>query len=174
MRPLILDACVLINLAASRRLQTVVSAGGYRPIIARQAADEALGIENVDGTREAIDCEGLAIEGVAEIWGCVDEELITLIDLAQFLGEGEAASLALGLSRGVAVATDDRPARRAARRLDPPVELVSTSQLLRAWATTVTSAEVSEAIGLIESRASFRPPRVDPNSGWWDAARRRE
>jgi predicted nucleic acid-binding protein len=168
--PLVLDACVLINLWASRRMEQILAAAGQRPVLARQAADEALWIQDEVGHREAIPVDRLAADGVIEVWSPIDDELSVLIQLSVSLGDGEAASLAVAQGRRVAVATDDRPARAAARRLRPIVNLTSTSELLRGWSTERPRATVATVLQRIEVGASFVPPQRDPNAGWWETA----
>ena len=60
-------------------------------------------------------------------------EEISFIDLVANLDDGEAVTGALAFRRGWSVATDDRKARRVLGQLNPPVELVSTLELLKLW-----------------------------------------
>jgi hypothetical protein len=99
---------------------------------------------------------------------CLTEsEFAVMISLASDLGRGEAAAVALALERGHFLATDDPAVRRHMSRL--PQDVIGTSDLIRSWADTDAGsmAEVSQAIDLLQSRASFRPRASDPNSGWW-------
>jgi predicted nucleic acid-binding protein len=169
--PLVLDACVVLNLAASRRLDEILAAGDWQPVVTTQAADEAMWLENEDGDRETIDYNNLSAGANLEIWSPIDDEVLTLVELAAGLGDGEAASLAIGHGRSLPVATDDRAGRRAARALSPPVTLLSTSELLRTWSATVDAEVTAVALHRIEQGACFRPPRNDPNAPWWNAAR---
>lgn len=169
-RPAVLDACVVLNLWASRHFDDVLAASGIRPIVSGRAAREALWTLDDNGERERVPCAELAAAGRIEIWNAVDDELNRMLELATKLGDGEAESLAIAQSRDLPVATDDRPARTAARHLAPPVALMSTSELLRVWAGTQQPVVVAGALQRVESGATFRPPRVDPNEPWWSAA----
>jgi hypothetical protein len=167
------DACVAINLAATRRCTQILVAGGWHPILSAQAARESLWFLDEEGERQRIDLAGLEVAGKLEIWTPVDDELPTLLRLAATLGPGEAACLALGHSRGVPVATDDRAGVREAARLAPAVDVVSTSALVRSWAKA-TDARPNEVAGLVErveSGARFLPPPNDPHRAWWDGHR---
>jgi predicted nucleic acid-binding protein len=170
---IVLDACVVINLWASRRFDEVLAVSCFRAVIAVQAAAEAVWIEDEAGRREQIPIDDLAASGRIEIWTPIDDELEILLELAASLGDGEAGSLAVAHGRRLPVATDDRPARRAARGLSPQVTLRSTSQLMRAWATERSPTEVAEVLGRIEIGARFQPPPRDPNAPWWTTSRRR-
>jgi hypothetical protein len=152
-------------------MQEILTACGYYAIVTGQVASEALWILDENGERERIPIGELDINGTFEIWSPIDDELSTLIDLAATLGDGEAASLAIGQGRRVRVATDDRPARNAARGLSPPVALASTSELLRSWAEARGPDEVAGVLRRIEEGAQFVPPRQDPNAPWWFHAR---
>lgn len=149
----------------------ILDAAAFRPALARQAANEALWIEDGAGHREAIPVHDLHAADRLEVWALAADELDVLLELAVELGDGEAASLALGHARDVPVATDDRPARRAARRLSPSVALQSTSSLLRAWADGRPGDLVAAVLHRIETSARFVPPRQDPNAAWWATAR---
>lgn len=151
-------------------MEEILAAAGQRPVLARHAAEEALWIQDDTGNREAIPVARLAAAGKLEVWSPIDDELSVLIQLSVSLGDGEAASLAVAQGRGVAVATDDRPARAAARRLRPSVNLTSTSALLRGWSHECPPATVATALQRIEVGASFAPPLRDPNARWWEAA----
>jgi predicted nucleic acid-binding protein len=83
------------------------------------------------------------------------------------LGAGEAASLAIARSRGLPLATDDRPARAAAAE-DPSVLVISTAELMHRWVQERPPDEVRGALVAITGRAAFRPPSSDPLAEWWD------
>jgi predicted nucleic acid-binding protein len=169
---IVLDACVVINLWASRRFDEILATSGFRAVIAVQAAAEAVWIEDELGQRERIPTDDLAASGRVEIWTPIDDELEVLLELAASLGDGEAGSLAVAHGRRLPVATDDRPARRAARGLSPQVTLRSTSQLMRAWAVERAPTEVAQVLERIEIGAKFQPPQRDPDAPWWTTSRR--
>jgi predicted nucleic acid-binding protein len=111
---LILDACCVINLFASRRLAEILAVLG-RPIAvaAHVANEEALYIyggppDNVRHIKEQIELKPL-IEAnlltVASIAG--EQEQETLVSLATVMDDGEAMTAALAIRRGWSIATDD-------------------------------------------------------------------
>jgi predicted nucleic acid-binding protein len=97
----------------------------------------------------------------------VDDELPRFVAFARELGDGEAATLAVAESRGMAVATDDRKARRVVTTLNPQPAVTSTAAIVRAWALHRCDEEIRACIRLIERRASFVPSRTDPDHDWW-------
>lgn len=177
MDDLILDACVMINLAASGiPLRELAGRNHVAFTMVRLAAREALYVRAIDDTdrREEIDVMGRADRGDLRLVDLRPDELPTFVDLARQLDDGEAASLAVAIHRCLPLATDDRKARRVALAGTPPVELVTTAGLLRGWEADhdEPTARVSGALASIEVRASFVPGRNDPLREWWLRARR--
>jgi hypothetical protein len=77
------------------------------------------------------------------------------------LGAGEAASIAVSIRLGCALATDDVPARRAYERLGGNALLWSTDLLQHAVdATLLTLAEASSALAVLRARYRFHAPDV--------------
>lgn len=174
--PLLLDACVVINIAACgidpRELAEI---NGYAFVAVSTVALETLFLNagGQGGAREAINLEQWSVQGMVTLTQLSPIEIGYFIDLARELDDGEAATLAAAVCRGLPVATDDRKAIRVAGEQDPPVTVVSTSTLLRTWAreTNAPQRDVSEALTRIEVRASFLPNRSDPHHSWWTASR---
>jgi predicted nucleic acid-binding protein len=108
----------------------------------------------------------LAVESVTG-----DDELGLLVEFAASLGDGEAASAAIAISRGYLLATDDRKARRVVQSAHPAVELLTTSQLLELWQrrSGLPPAEMAAILKNVTARATFAPPKNDPARTWWDA-----
>jgi hypothetical protein len=127
--------------------------------------------ENQDDHREEIDLEPLVTDGDLRRIEMGTDELARFVALARELDDGEAATLAVAESRGLAVATDDRKARRILTTLNPPPAITSTLAIVRAWAVGRSDAEIRNCIKLIERRASFMPPRADPDADWWESWR---
>ena len=172
MDELLLDACVMINLAASGiPLRDLAGRNKVAFAMVRVAAREALYIRAINDrdSREVIDVADHAHRGEVTLVDLRHDELPTFVDLARQLDDGEAASIAAAIHRRLPLATDDRKARRLARASTPAVELVTTSGLLRGWASDQDepAARVSDALRSVEIRASFVPGRNDPHRGWW-------
>ena len=120
--------------------------------------------------QEPVDLTSLLEEGLIQLMRLEHPaEEISFIDLAANLDDGEAVTGALAFRRGWSVATDDRKARRVLGQLNPPVELVSTLELLKLWAeeTRVPRDEPGAAMAEMQSSASYRPGARDPLYEWW-------
>ena len=89
--------------------------------------------------------------------------------LAALVDDGEAATAALALHRGCAVATDDRKARRVFGEFMPDVPLVSTLDLMKLWAdeSQIPRDELRAAMDAMRRSASYVPSRSAPLFDWW-------
>lgn len=164
-RVLCLDACSVINLAAIREVDSLGVAVGTRLIVVRNVAAESLFLRDESGgdRREAIELSGLEITDLRE------DELGTYIQLAQDLDDGEAATLSVAHHRDFTVVSDDAQAHKVARRLNPAIDVLGTSAIVRLLASReqLTPTDVGILLRRIEVRARFRPRRQDPDSDWW-------
>jgi predicted nucleic acid-binding protein len=97
-------------------------------------------------------------------------ELLQYVQLAAMVDDGEAATIAIARSRGLAMATDDRKARRVCAELGMPEPKRSLS-ILRAYAeaASLNDRSIRERLIRVRSRASFRPGQSDPDHKWWSS-----
>jgi len=185
----LLDACCVINLLASGVAEEVLSAVPASFAVAQLVAedevlfvaqdddDEPAGDEAAAGSGAAagVDPERLGLtplveQGRLEVMELgTHEEHETFVELALQLDDGEAMTAALAIHRGGEVATDDRKAIRLLEGRSPPVPLRRPSSLLWMWVRRrkVPEERVREVLRRIQRRASFTPPRDDPEVEWW-------
>lgn len=170
---LVLDADVLMNLLASGHPSEVLAANGRRGLLCPRTEAEAIYLNpRTPGTPpETIDVGPYVASGTLRRAVLDAAETATYVRLAAEVDDGEAQVLAVGLERGLVVATDDRRARRVATRLG--VGLLSTPELVVIWAgdPDTKAANVAPAILDIEIRARYRPRTTDPNRTSWDSLR---
>jgi predicted nucleic acid-binding protein len=171
-RRLLLDACVAINLAATDSLDDIAEALQISFVMARQAEAEVGHLRDVrdgDLVLTPINLRSLASGMTLEITDLRPSEFVLYLELAAIVDDGEAATIAVAIQRQLGIATDDRKARRlcAEKNLTEPVRTVS---LLRAYADTAGLAKgrVRELLTSVRDRASFLPPRSDPDLRWWE------
>jgi predicted nucleic acid-binding protein len=122
-----------------------------------------------DGRLEAVDLTPFVDTGAltsCEIEGEVEEDLY--VSYALELDDGEAMSLAIAQSRNLALATDERKARRIAQENVPLLSLISTAEIIRAWAEGKERRDVIAVVRSILIRARFRPADSDPLAFWWN------
>jgi predicted nucleic acid-binding protein len=95
------------------------------------------------------------------------EEAELFVEFASSVDDGEAMSLAICVSRGYALATDDRKARRVAA--DASVPLTATSEIISHWASqgSPSDEDVRRVLSDIEARGRFSPWAGYPLRDWW-------
>lgn len=168
---MVIDTCVLINLLATDRVGEIVESISPSRLVCPGVSGESLYLRSVDpdGQQEAVDLAPLFGQNVftaCPMEGNPEEELYVGYSLE--LDDGEAMSLAIAHSRNIALATDDRKARRLALENAPGISLLSTPQIIRAWAEGRDHAEVASVIQAIHKRARFSPSEDDPLASWWN------
>lgn len=179
-RRVILDACALLNLYASRHIAAILAALPRPSAVAALVRDrEALWVgrdrSGPAADYERVDIGPLVAVGLVEVLEPrTDEELAHFIALASStrIDDGEAMSGALAHARGLIVATDDRAALTAFGRHNPPIPTRSTASLVKHWAecAAVDPAAIRRVLLDIRERAYFEPGTRDPLQGWWRAA----
>lgn len=175
----VLDACVVLNLYATGLMGEIV-AGLARPVAvtAFTAEKEALwvGVECAGGAgqdAERVDLGPLIRRGSLDIVLVEsDDEADRFLRLAGVVDEGEAMAAAIAISRGFAVATDDRKAIAVLSATAPSTALIRTSGIVRRWAEheRVSPALLADVLQRVSRRARFLPGPSDPLSAWWRSA----
>ncbi len=170
----IIDACCLINLYASGRIEGIIPACGGEFHVTEQVQRESLSIRQVDPADESL-LVSVPLNLLPEIASGLikecrlesQEEIESYVDFATQVDDGEASSLAIAKSRNWTIATDDRKAIRLAA--ESGIDFITTPELIRRWATTgaVSDDEITQAILAIDCFAKFRPRRGDPHLQWW-------
>ncbi len=168
---IIQDACVLINLIASRRFKEIATGCGLQFAVSSVVSQEALFLHNLDsGEREKIDLQSSIELGILKIFSVQSEtERLRYIELAVSLDDGEAEAIAIAEGRKFALATDDRKARNVILREGLKIELWSTCKLLQHWEKecAVQNDVLSNVLANISQRARYRPKPGHPDSDWW-------
>ncbi len=177
---IILDACCVINLFASRQMRAVLETIPKSLSVAAYVKDhEVLSvysgpIDNVHVTSELIDLQPL-----------IDEELLLLVDieteaeentyinLAEGLDDGEAVTGAIAINRNWAIATDDSASVRLFQRRASHIALISTLDLVKYWVDTAKPDGdiIREALLNIRVRGRYEPHRKHPLWDWWQGYR---
>jgi predicted nucleic acid-binding protein len=168
--PLLLDACVAINLAATDRLQHIAQSVGVTFTLAQQAAAEVGHIRDMADGEITLTSIGLSQyeADTLEILSLAQPEYSLYVNLTRMIDDGEAATIAIAVKRSLLLATDDRKARRVCANLHMP-EPSRTLGILHSYAdaASLPQPEIREILVKIRDRASFQPPRNDPDQKWW-------
>lgn len=172
----VLDACCLLNLRAGDMLDAIAAILGPPLIVAEAVGQEALflrrggGGEDAD-ERDPLDIMSWVARGTLSIVSLEESELATFLAYAGQVDSGEAATCALATHRRLAVATDDRKARRLLGAHAPDLRLYSTLDLLKLWADSggIAAVALARTLLAVRDRGNFLPPKADPLREWWHA-----
>lgn len=169
---LLLDACIAINLAATSQLQRIAATLDATFVLTRQAAAEVGHLrEIIDGelVSTPIDLGQYTSDGTLQIIDLTPPEYPLYLELASIVDDGEAATIAAAAHRNLRLGTDDRKARRlcAERHIPEPLR---TLALMHSYtdAAGLSHTQVRDLLIKIRDRASFQPPRTDPDHKWWN------
>lgn len=169
--PLLLDACVVLSLYATRRMEEILAANRGPFLVAEAVIRESLFIHVVAAggrEREPVTLIPLLASNVLVRSEPENEsELATLFELSLQLDDGEAMSCAIALHRGCRIATD---VAKTIRLMGPRLTIVGTLDLVRTWAeeTGAPQFEVRSALIGIAERG-YVPNKGHPQRPWWDS-----
>jgi predicted nucleic acid-binding protein len=172
-RPLVFDACALINLHASGRMGDVLRSAPQPTLVTETVrALELLRTEALDALNPEGDRLGdLLASGLLNVVDFAsDDEAGLFLDYAAAIGgDGEAASLAVAASRGFAVVTDDKKARRFAGWETPDIPLVFSLEVIEHWSRDreVAADELRAALESVRVNGRYKPSRSHPLYDWW-------
>lgn len=167
----LLDACAVLSLYATRRMEDVLGASLISAAITDIAVREALYIRKIvdeEIERERVELSPLVASGLLKVVQADNEnELNAFIDLAVELDDGEAMSAALAISREWILVTDDR---KAERLLHGRVQLRPTLAIIKEWseADHISTSELRIALTGIDQRG-YRPASHHPLDEWWES-----
>ncbi len=169
----LLDACVVINLYATRRMEEIVRSVptlvGVVDVVRREAGYVRRGGSGDDAEdREAIDLAPMISAGAIVPIRPTEPELETFLDLTLQLDDGEAMTAAVALARQAVVATDER---KAIRIVEGRVATRSSLELVKAWvdAHGLADDDVRTVLNDLRQRGHYVPSERHPLRPWWDA-----
>lgn len=167
-----IDASTLLNLLATGEIEAILLSMPVQKFVCSVAASEVLYLRHAeaDHAPELVSIDPLVEQGLLTLARPESpEEEALFIQFAAKIDDGEAMSLALCVSRGYALATDDRKARRIAASVAAPIPLLATSELLFHWvqSNAISPDKIREVLGAVELRARFRPWPEYPLREWW-------
>lgn len=169
----LLDACVVINLYATRRMEEIVrsvpTVVGIVDAVRREAGYVRRGGAGEDADdREAIDLAPMFTAGALVAISPTEPELETFLELTLQLDDGEAMTAAVALARQAVVATDER---KAISILEGRVGIRSSLELVRTWvdARGLAEDDVRTVLTDLRQRGHYVPSERHPLRPWWDA-----
>jgi hypothetical protein len=173
---LLLDACCIINLAATSHMAQILRCLGMPIMVAVYVREYELGpsaraLQRDPPVDDRIDLQPFIDEGLIQIVDLEEPgEPLTFLTLSQWrMDDGEATTGAIAIHRNWAVATDDRIGRNVLAEHAPEIRLLSTPELLHHWATYGSPSDdvLRDVLNAIQIEARYIPPRNHPLAQWW-------
>ncbi|MCO6438138.1 MAG: hypothetical protein J5J06_13675 [Phycisphaerae bacterium] len=164
----VLDTCCFINFYASGQAGPLLNAVGGSVAIPESVKREALYLAapHPDEKPMPINIEQVIAELRLVVVSPESEpEFDLYVELAADLDDGEAMGLAIAKQRGLVLMTDERKAR--ARALALGVDVLTTCDVVAAWAAHASAEEVAESIRRIGRLARYSPGSKEPLYDWW-------
>lgn len=173
--PAVIDACCLIDLMVTGRVEEILRASGYAWFVPCAIQDEVKYLRQHDPAQP-----GAVVMAAADLTPLLAAGVLTLCDLADpqeqarfvhyatiFRSDGESMCLALAEARGWTVATDDKKAVRVAGQAG--LTVISCPQIVKAWADAVLPdpAALVRVLTDIQTLAQFRPNPSMAEYAWW-------
>ena len=169
---LLLDACAVINLWATRHMQEILVAVDMPVGVVERVRNEATyvihGGPNDDANeREPVELTPLIDRGLLHLIVPTEVELEAFVGLTIELDDGEAMTAAIATTRGWPVVTEDRKARRV---LAGRVPLRSTLDLINTWSDLhgLDEPYLRMIMTDLRERGRYLPRRNDPLRAWWN------
>lgn len=171
----IIDACSLINFYASTFLDSIFKNLPLNFYIVEQVTNESMFIRKPDESERGFDYEAINLDQYfkSDLLKVVhleaESEKNLFINLADQLDDGEAATLAIAISRKMQVITDDKKAIRILRQDFPVVNYLTTLDIIKQWSTRnlCETQEIKKALLNIMIHANYFPPRKHHLFDWW-------
>jgi hypothetical protein len=108
------------------------------------------------GVISKLDLEG-DDEAITALHYCTDPRMHT----------GEAVCAALAKHRDLVVATDDASAHSFFAERLPTVQLITSADIIRNWATSASTSDIRSAIRNITISDGYSPHKTHPLRAWW-------
>jgi hypothetical protein len=171
----VIDACCLIDLLASGRMEAILGASGHVWHLPDSVIAEVRFVRQHNPTLPGsflavpVDLSRHVKSGLLTACRPVDlqEQSLFVQYATRFRSDGEAMCLAIAQARGWVVATDDRKALRIARAAG--ISAISCPELVKTWAnaTKPDRADLIQVLAEIQTLARFLPGPTMPESSWW-------
>jgi hypothetical protein len=166
---IILDACCIINLYASRHFGNILEAIPASVAVATYVRkEEALKIyggpdEYVMQREEQIDLQPFIDRGLLLVSPETEAENVTYVNFAASLDDGEAITGAIAVHRNWAIGSDDRRAISFFAKEAPHLQRISTLESLKHWVDTtgLPADVVCNALRNVRTRAKYRKRSLD-------------
>jgi predicted PhzF superfamily epimerase YddE/YHI9 len=180
-RELVIDACCILNVLASRIEVDIVRANDLKLIISDRAHGETLFLHSPpddDGLRlkRPASTKHLRAAGHLEIRALDTAALVdAFIECAAQLRDADASCVALAGVLDLPLVTDDGKEKRVAQAVFPKIEILSTLSILHdtARVLNLSDDDLLRLATNLRWGGNFAPPRRDPLASWYAGLLRR-
>lgn len=166
-----LDACCIINLAATGEFDNIVRSLAVRSLVSSYVVQyEVLSyIDNDDDEIEIDLSPSIKKQVIAEVGLDLSTEAeadYILYFEQNRLDPGESETAAIAINRGWAVATDDKRAITLIRSVSASTQILTTPELIKHWADEMQlpPIKLKQILGSIRK---YVPPKNHPLRAWW-------
>ena len=167
-----LDACTVLSLYATYRIQEIVAAISSKFVITEYVLNEEVKyIFDEDGKEKVrIHLQPFIKNGDILIADLTDNEMETALNfMAEDNEDGEAFTGAIAFHRDWAIATDENKALTFFRKRTPQNQLFTTLDIIKYWTDSVemSTAEISKILRDIQVRRGYKISRNHHLQTWW-------
>lgn len=172
----VIDACCMLNLLATRREMLIVNALDLYLVESPQVSVEPLFLwtrPDDEGTQSKEPTSTIALREAGRLeTRAIDTDVLqnAFIDAAARIKDTDATCIALAGVLRLPLFTDDRKERKIARDLFPQIELLSTLDILASAAQAMNWSTEQLAVVAQNLRwcGNFAPPKSDPRGTWYE------
>jgi hypothetical protein len=166
---LLIDTCCLLNLCASGELLNIlqVISISAQATIVEEVKRELLEIENIEQFEDALK-QGLLL--IVDLESEAEET--AFVNYAVEIDDGEAATGAIAINRGWAIATDDKKATKFLSQESPSLQIISTPEIIKYWSETanIEPLKLNKVLTEIRVKARYSPNKNHLLKTWWETA----
>jgi predicted nucleic acid-binding protein len=164
---LLIDTCCMLNLCASGQLLNILQVIPAQAAIAQEVKQELLKIENVIHF-ESVIAQGLLVAVDFES----ESEEEAFVNYAANLDDGEAATGAIAINRGWAIATDEKKATNFFSQESRSLKIISTPEIIKYWseAAKIEQLTLNYVLREIQIKGRYMPSKNHSLKNWWQTA----
>ncbi|XGV89371.1 MAG: hypothetical protein ACAF42_15350 [Limnothrix sp. BL-A-16] len=172
---IVLDACCILNFCASEYFIEILKSIPAQVVVTEVVKNkelitlQRLTNENNEG---AVQFETAIAQGLLSVVDFESEsEEEAFVNYTFELGDdGESATCAIAISRGWAIATDDKKAISFSQKEANHLQVLSTLEIIKAWSDkdNLSLDELCAVLKSIRAKGRYKPHRNHPLLGWWE------
>lgn len=164
-RHIILDACSVINLHASGKMDEILKSLQANVFLADYVySQELVKSDKQIYLQSLVDSELLHLVSLNS-----ENEENMFVNLAAYIDDGEAITSAIAVGRNWAIGTDDKSAVSFFRRQKLGLQVASTLELIKHWVDTASLSTdmINSVLDKVRREGVYEPGQSHPFYTWW-------